>query len=332
MRLLRESQIEAYWRSRHPLKADHPIRSHMSLGRFEQIKRFLHISPPSSDLSANYEPTPKEVTQGQFLEKKWWHKLDPMITQSRVANQQYYIPGSKIAIDEVMIKAYGRSLHTFKMPNKPIPQDFKIYALADHGYIFTSTPASRTAFLAEVVKSRDLTMTGLMVLQLVNSLPHSSHGYILYLDNYFTSISLFHLLRVKGVGACGTTRAHSKGFPPLIKVMKERNIRLPWNTMVAVTLTFKEYNIRTRSVFPNRSIGMISAAAFKLWKNNERRRRDKIEIFAASMAASIADIEKALSPKQHGDPGKLLPPQYRQFLDLFNRENADKLPPTAPPR
>ena len=107
---------------------------------------------------------------------------------------------------------------------------------------------------------------------------------------------------------------------------------LPWMTRNRVvidaaekTLTFRDHNISVRSVLPTRQIGMISATGFKFWKDKALRRwqKDKIEIFAASMA----DIEKALTPKQHGDPEKLLPPQYHQFLDLFNRENADKLPP-----
>ena len=107
---------------------------------------------------------------------------------------------------------------------------------------------------------------------------------------------------------------------------------LPWMTRNRVvidaaekTLTFRDHNISVRSVLPTRQIGMISATGFKFWKDKalRRRQKDKIEIFTASMA----DIEKALTPKQHGDPEKLLPPQYHQFLDLFNRENADKLPP-----
>ena len=41
----------------------------------------------------------------------------------------------------------------------------------------------------------------------------------------------------------------------------------------------------------------------------------------------MADIEKALVPKQNGDPRRLLPRHYHAFLDLFNRKNAERLPP-----
>jgi hypothetical protein len=43
------------------------------------------------------------------------------------------------------------------MPNKLINQGYKLYALADHGYIWTFTPSSRALGLLEVIKDKDLT-------------------------------------------------------------------------------------------------------------------------------------------------------------------------------
>ena len=69
---------------------------------------------------------------------------------------------------------------------------------------------------------------------------------------------------------------------------------------------------------------MISATGFKFWKTKVARKGNHgIKLFAVSMA----DIDKALAPKQHGDPKKLLPTQYHEFLDLFNRQKAEELPP-----
>ena len=68
---------------------------------------------------------------------------------------------------------------------------------------------------------------------------------------------------------------------------------------------------------------MISATGFRLWKTKATRKGNHgIQLFAVSMA----DIDKALAPKKHGDPKKLLPTQYHQFLNL-NRREAEKLPP-----
>ena len=41
----------------------------------------------------------------------------------------------------------------------------------------------------------------------------------------------------------------------------------------------------------------------------------------------MADIEKALTVKRLTDPRTKLPRHFYEFLDVFNRTEADKLPP-----
>lgn len=53
------------------------------------------------------------------------------------------------------------------------------------------------------------------------------------------------------------------------------------------------------------------------------RRRHNLEVFAVSMA----DINKALAVKERTDPKTKLPKQYWKYLELFNRDQADQLPP-----
>lgn len=67
---------------------------------------------------------------------------------------------------------------------------------------------------------------------------------------------------------------------------------------------------------------MITAAAYQM-VTARRKGRPKIEVFAASMA----DINKALSHTKKSDPKELLPKQYTEFMDLFDREKAKVLPP-----
>ena len=93
------------------------------------------------------------------------------------------------------------------------------------------------------------------------------------------------------------------------------------------TLTFKQSGTVVRAILPDKHIGMVSATSFKFWNQKAAKQREKDTSSIQLFAVSMADIEKALSPKQHGDPRKLLPTQYHQFLDLFNRQNAEQLPP-----
>ena len=67
----------------------------------------------------------------------------------------------------------------------------------------------------------------------------------------------------------------------------------------------------------------ISAAAFSL--NIRKHRQDKrIEVFVASMA----DINKALAVKAKIDLRTKLPKQYWEFLELFDEDQVEKLPPS----
>ena len=81
------------------------------------------------------------------------------------------------------------------MPNKPIKQGYKIFALADNGYVWHFQLSSKQYGIAELYKVNELTPTRSIVLQIARLLPKflNSH-YVLYLDNYFTSIPLFLML------------------------------------------------------------------------------------------------------------------------------------------
>jgi len=51
---------------------------------------------------------------------------------------------------------------------------------------------------------------------------------------------------------------------------------------------------------------------------------------AQIFAASLRDIEKALALKKYTDPREKLPKYYYEFLPLFDRDAADRLPPARP--
>ena len=111
-----------YWSQDEDSGPLHLPRRYMTQKRFEQIKRFLHISRLGTE-------------DDQKATKQWWYKVEPLASEFERAAQNYYHPGSNISIDETMIRCFGRTKHTIKMPNKPISQGYKIFALAEYGYI-----------------------------------------------------------------------------------------------------------------------------------------------------------------------------------------------------
>jgi hypothetical protein len=193
-----------------------------------------------------------------------------------------------------MIRCFGRTKHTIKMPNKPISQGYKIFALAEHGYIWTFSWSSRLWGIMEMFRFPGLSPTASMVLNMVTKLPRlrdsaidsavnlavdsainssvdsainssvdsainssvdsainssvdsainsaidlainssiDSVPYVVYMDNYFTSVALFKELRALQCGACGTARPRS-GIPNQLIELKEHIKSIPWGNLFA---------------------------------------------------------------------------------------------------
>ena len=93
-----EPQIESYWNTNSKKGPVHTIPSHMTLRRFEQIKRFLHISCPEEDARRDAQ---KDFTQPS--NSKWWYKLEPLSSRLQASFQRYYSPSSNVSIDELMV-------------------------------------------------------------------------------------------------------------------------------------------------------------------------------------------------------------------------------------
>ena len=84
---------------------------------------------------------------------------------------RFYTPSSKVSINELIVQCFSRSIHTYKMPNKPIQQGYKIYTIADYGYIYSFQWSSKAKGLQDILFRPQLTPIGCLVQSLVLSLP-----------------------------------------------------------------------------------------------------------------------------------------------------------------
>jgi hypothetical protein len=108
---------------------------------------------------------------------------------------------------------------------------------------------------------------------------------------------------------------------------------LPWMRKNDVRLSPKKaclyigpFNLRVLNTLKEERTtmdhGLVSAAAFTLLVHRQKKQKN-IQVFSASMA----DIEKALTVKKLTDPRTKLPSHLHRFLDIFDRTEAEKLPP-----
>jgi hypothetical protein len=121
------SNIESFWTK--DGNTVHKPMEYMTFFRFEQIKRYFHISTLSTHLPTAH----------------WHTKLEPLASLLRTKFKAYVVLAQNVSFDEMMVPFSGRSKHTLKMKNKPVKEGFKIWALCDHGYLWDFLFYSRTS-------------------------------------------------------------------------------------------------------------------------------------------------------------------------------------------
>ena len=95
-----------------------------------------------------------------------------------------------------MIWFYDRSLHTYKVPSKPIKEGYKARALSDRGYLSNFMFTFRVHGTGEFRKHKELTPTGSMVLQFAEMfLTEVESPFQIYMDSLLRSVNLFRVLR-----------------------------------------------------------------------------------------------------------------------------------------
>jgi len=195
-----------------------PVASCFTERCFKQIQRAFAIRDPNTSPEQPGDP--------------WWFRVEPLATTIRKACQKYWIPGAHLAVDEGMIPYLGHTRHAIKAPHKPIKQGYKIWALADLGYIFNwlwYSKAQGTEGLGKRSRQNTMADTQALVISLAKSLPNSAaQDYILYLDNLFTNGLLAKALRELDIGVMGTTRVKALDLPPELIQLKQAKEPLKW--------------------------------------------------------------------------------------------------------
>ena len=112
------SNIKSYWDNTSDLYE--PMK-YMSFYRFQQIKRYLHVSPVS-DL-----PSCIPISQ-------WYLKLASLFGILCMQFKAYVVIRQNVSFDEMIIPFTGRSRYTIKIKNKPVSEGFKVWVLCCRGY------------------------------------------------------------------------------------------------------------------------------------------------------------------------------------------------------
>ena len=206
MGICRLPRLRLYWTTQYPYISP-GICEIMSLTRFEQIYRFLHLCDSEQQVAAG-----QPGYDYFFKVRKLLDLLSP-----RFLSQ--YNTHEELSVDEAMIPFKGRLSIKQYMKDKPTKWGIKVFVLADarNGYtVRLQIYAGKNSNIA----TNDSGLCSRVVLELLNGLENNCPK--VYMDNYYTSPELFLALYNKEVNACGTARQNRKFFPSELKV--DRNV------------------------------------------------------------------------------------------------------------
>lgn len=208
--------LKDFWRGSKLFSLPFPA-SVMPSRRFQAISRVLHMNDPATE-AANDQ---KKGTSG--YDKLC--KIKPLYEQILPACYTFFHPYQHISVDERMVATKARIGLKQYVRNKPTKWGFKLFVLADSVCGYTLN------FFVDVGRDGEPTGKGRsydVVMRLLK-IPFLGKGYKLYVDNFYTSPTLFLDLLLRKIWACGTVRPNVAGYPK--KKQNDMNKKTPRGTI-----------------------------------------------------------------------------------------------------
>ena len=191
-----------FWSNWH-LKGDPTIKATMTRDRFEKIQSNLHFTDNEDDRAKN--------------DKLW--KIRPVVDVFSAEFKKVYIPSKDISIDESLFRFRGKHFSLQYNRNKAARWGYKCYKLC-----CSTGPAAGYTVAMKLYMCDDKGKVPASFKAVTNLLDVASvndKGYDLYVDNWYTSPTLFHYLQGRKTNACGTVRKDRKWMAKDLNLTKK---------------------------------------------------------------------------------------------------------------
>jgi len=226
----------------------------MTRNRFEELMTNIHVSDnnnlPQNDRMA---------------------KVRPLFTALNSKFVNYFPRQQHLSVDESMVPYYGRHSSKQFIRGKPIRFGYKVWSInSSLGYCIQLDP-----YQGSGTTMAELGLGGSVVVQLASSLP--SDSYVLYFDNFFTSLRLLQHLSSCGMKATGTVRANRIEDCPIMPV--DRMKKVPRGTSdhridSGSNILVARWHDNSIVTLASNCHGMEPAGTAQRWSSAEKRRID----------------------------------------------------------
>ena len=190
--------VRQYWMRSQPFLYCSLISSIMSLGRWEDIMRCLHLVDNNTIVRDVSDPRYDRIAKTRWL-------VEMFVNVSK----DIYNLEREITVDECVIPYKGRYCFIRQfMPDKPVRFGIKVWLLASSKSRFVW---QMEVYFGEGTGAGPHGLGYHVVERMVRGL--ENRGHCLVIDNFFASVNLFHELMYRGIWATGTVRRTSKNLP-----------------------------------------------------------------------------------------------------------------------
>ena len=200
MGIVQKPSVRSYW-SNDPLLQTPIFSKTMSRDRFSLLLKYLHFVPKEEEI------------QNDRLKK-----IRPVLDTIVDLCKKTYIPDRNISVDESLFKYHGKLGFKTYNPSKRARFGFKVYKLCQSSGTCAGYTWNFQVYSGKSAEAKEGPSSSAVVLQL--SEPLMGQGYNMYMDNWFSSPTLFGELHRQQTNVCGTVRLIRKDMP------KDMNVRL----------------------------------------------------------------------------------------------------------
>jgi hypothetical protein len=200
--IVQKPEVEMFWSTK-PMFETPFVMKMMSERRFSLLHKCLHF------VDNNNLPVTSHNSE------KSWQKIQPFFDALIERFSAVYIPEQNVAIDESLMLWKGRLAMKQYIPLKRARFGLKSYELCESasGYIWKSLVHIGTAMKLD--DSNDGLTSSRIVMTLARDL--LGKGYSIFMDNWYSSPSLFRQLHMNQTDAVGTVRLNRKNMPNKLK-------------------------------------------------------------------------------------------------------------------